>query len=118
MGRAFAVFDVIAGGFVVDQFPAGVGDAVERGVVGCGIQAGVEEFFPVIGGDVVEGGDDLFLIVGLEFGAFALAAVELVAEVIHGFLAAGLLADDGVDFQPEQDAFGVKIGGAAVIAPG
>ena len=78
------------------------------GVELVGVEALAEEGGPVVGGDCVQAGDDVFKGVGNDFGRSGVAAeaVEGGDEIIEAFLAFGLLADGGVDLHPEKVAFG------------
>ena len=108
-----------AGMVCVDELVAAALDAVEVGVGVDEVDAVVDEGGPVVGGDLVEVGDELLAVVGDdERAGVAALAEEDVQEVGEGLLVVGELADEGVGVEPEELAFLVVVLAATPVGPG
>src|SRR5512146_391708 len=81
------------------------------------IETRAEKIAPVVGRNLIKSGNQLFERVRLNYRIMAGTAQKDAAEIIQRFLILGLPADDYIGFQPEQHAFGIEIGAAAVGAP-
>src|SRR5207245_11262533 len=94
---------------IVDNFPAATGDAIEgrAGPVIC--KAFCPKTAPVIGCHLIECVHHIIKGVSPDCGRSALSPMEKTTEIVHGFLALGLLPDDHVHPQPVQNIFLVVI---------
>src|SRR5205807_340186 len=97
-------------GFVVDDFPSAAFDASEGGAGTVVVEALGPESAPVVGSDLIQGGDNIVEGVGLDHRSGGGRAVEEVAEIVDALGAFGLLADDDVGPEPVEGVFGIKIG--------
>ena len=107
------------GGLVgVGEGVSALGDAFEGRVRSLGGDAVAQEASPVIGDDLIEGGDELVEVVGHDFGrGVASFAEEEHAEIVEALFAAGELADGGIDVEPDEGAFLVVVLAATPVAP-
>src|SRR5262249_40608408 len=95
---------------VVDQLPSAVFDAAQRGMCRFRIQPLAQEAAPVIGRYLVQSCDHILECIRDNLGRAAGSAVESTAEIVERFLPTGLAADQGVNLEPKQVAFGVVVG--------
>src|ERR1700688_4140363 len=102
---------------VINQLPSAAVDSAQRRartVIG---QPLSPEAAPVVGYDLIESIDDSIEGIGLKHGPRYGSAMEEMAEIVDGFLAFALLADDDVAPKPVQRVFIVEIGSAAPGVP-
>src|SRR5271170_911929 len=96
-----------------DQLPAAIFNTAKRSAGAVGFQARGEKFAPVERSNRVQGRDHIVERVWHNFRRSTFASVERAAEIVERFLAAGLFADDGVGFEPDERAFVIVIDAAA-----
>src|ERR1700693_6321457 len=102
---------------VVYQFPTVPLDASQRSVsAGCSHTL-LQQSVPIVGSDLIERAYNVVELVRHNKGRAALTTVEAAAEVIERMLIVRLLADDRVDFEPNQFAFGIVIQAATPTRP-
>src|ERR1700722_666246 len=102
---------------VVYQFPTVPLDATQWSVSAGRSHTLLQQSVPIVGSNLIERAYNVVELVRHNNGRSALTTVEAAAEVIEGMLIVRLLADDRVDFQPDQFAFGIVIQAATPTRP-
>ena len=77
----------------------------------------IQQRGPVVGRDLIQGADEVVESVRDHRGRAALSTVESFAKIIERALIIGELADRGVDFEPDQLAFGIVVQAPPPILP-
>src|ERR1700735_359014 len=92
-------------------------DATERSVSAGRSHTLLQQSVPIVGSNLIERAYNVVELVRHNSGRSALTTVEAAAEIIERMLIVRLLADDRVDFQPDQFAFGIVIQAATPTRP-
>src|ERR1700674_1408088 len=100
----------------VDQSPPALFNATQWGLRSGRVQPIEEKPFPVVLSHLVHSCDDILELVWLGRRS-VFGSEKYPAEVVKRTLSAGLLADDGIGFQPYQPTLGIEIVSAAFRRP-
>ncbi len=92
-----------------DQAIAAALDPAERGGLAGRFEAGAQEGGPVMAIDAVERGDDILEPIGDHAPVAGADAEEGAGEIVDALPSAGASADDLVDLEPDQRAFGIVV---------
>src|SRR5215469_10713241 len=101
----------------VDELPAASFNASEWGVFrGCAHPL-MEKLSPIVARNLVQGTHHVFEGVRHHSRRTTLASMKTVAEIIQRALAMRLLANDRIDFQPDQLSLGIVVKTSAPVFP-